>query len=101
MPESGTGDGMSEVGITPSIVGVNVGKTVAVPNSDVATEGVGVDSLKNSATVGVVVGTGRGGFCQTTINPAVSTHNPITPQPKPLRRNRSKIAKNFLEDSFD
>ena len=89
---------MSEVGIPPSTVGVNVGNIVAVANSDVGPVGVRVDSLKNPATVGVLVGTGRGGFCQTTIKPAVSTHNPITPQPRPLRRKRSKIAKNFLED---
>lgn len=89
---------MSEVSTTPSTVGVNVGNSVAVGNCEIGAVGVSVGGSKSPA--GVKVGTGLGGFCQTKINPPISTHNPITPQPKPLKRNRSKIAKNFLEDSF-
>ena len=101
LPLTGTGEGMSEVGITPSTVAVIVGKTVAVGNCDVGAVGVIVDSLKKPTVVGVVAGAGLGGFCQTKIKPPVKTHSPMTPQPKPLRMNRSKIAKNFLEDSLD
>ena len=100
-PETGTGDGMSELGIAPSTVAVNMGNKVAVAGCAVDSVGVIVDSLKNPIVVGEVVGTGFGGFCQTNTNPPSSTHKPITPQPKPLSRNRSKIAKNFLEESID
>ena len=89
---------MSEVGTTPSTVGVNVGNSVAVGNWEIGAIGVTVGGSKSPA--GVNVGTGFGGFFQTKIKPPINTHNPITPQPRPLRRNRSKIAKNFLEDSF-
>jgi len=98
-PEIGTGEGMREVGTTPSTVGVIVGNRVAVGNCETGAVGVAVGISESPA--GVNVGTGLGGFCQTKINPPISTHNPITPQPRPLRRNRSKIAKNFLETSFD
>lgn len=104
LPETGTGEGMegiSEVGITPSTVGEIVGNSVAVGKPGTGAVGVTVDAFESPSCVCVIVGAGLGGFCQIKIKPPISTHNPMTPQPKPLRRNRSKIAKNFLEDSFD
>lgn len=104
LPETGTGEGIngiSEVGIAPSTVGVNVGNSVAVGKPESRAAGVTVNTFESPTSVCVTVGTGLGGFCQTKINPPVSRHSPITPQPNPLRRNLSKIAKNFLEDSTD
>ena len=104
LPETGTGegtDGISEVGTTPSTVGVIVGNRVAVGNCEIGAVGVTVETPESPTAVCVMVGAGLGGFCQTKINPPVRRHSPITPQPKPLRRNRSKIAKNFLDDSTD
>lgn len=92
-------EGIGEAGITPSTVGVIVGNSVAVGNPETGAVGVTVDTLESPT--GVKVGTGLGGFCQTKINPPIRRHRPITPQPKPLRRKRSNIAKNFLEDSID
>jgi hypothetical protein len=63
--------------------------------------GVAVETPESPTAVCVMVGAGLGGFCQTKINPPVRRHSPITPQPKPLRRKRSNIAKNFFEDSID
>ena len=104
LPETGTGEGtegISEVGTTPSTVGVMDGNRVAVGNCEIGAVGVTVETPESPTGVCVIVGTGLGGFCQTKIKPPVRRHNPITPQPKPLRRKRSNIAKNFLEDSFD
>ena len=104
LPETGTGEGtkgISEVGITPSTVGVMVGNRVDVGNCEVGAVGVIVEIPESPIGVCVIVGTGLGGFCQTKINPPVRRHSPITPQPKPLRRKRSNIAKNFLEGSTD
>jgi hypothetical protein len=102
LPETGTGEGtegISEVGTTPSTVGINVGNIVAVGTPEFGAVGVTVDTLESPT--GVIVGAGFGGFCQTNINPPIRRHMPITPQPRPLSRNLSKIAKNFLDDSTD
>jgi hypothetical protein len=72
---------------------------VAVGNPE--TGAVGVTVRISESPAGVKVGTGFGGFCQTKIKPPIRRQSPITPQPRLLRRNRSKIAKNFLADSFD
>lgn len=99
LSETGIGEGINEVGIAPSTVGVKVGNPVAVGNPETGEVGVTVDI--SESPIGVEVGTGLGGFCQTKIKPPIRRQSPITPQPRPLRRNRSNIAKNFLEDSFD
>jgi hypothetical protein len=104
LPETGTGEGMegiNEVGITPSTVGIIVGNSVAVGKPETGAVGVTVEPFESPTCVCVMVGAGLGGFCQTKINPPVRRQSPITPQPRPLRRNLSNIAKNFLEDSFD
>jgi hypothetical protein len=104
LPDTGTGEGIegiSDVGTTPSTVGVIVGNGVAVDEPESGAVGVTVDTFESPTSVCVTVGTGLGGFCQTKIKPPIRTHNPMTPQPKPLRRNLSNTAKNFLEDCID
>lgn len=106
-----TGEGMGKGGSVPlTIVAtgaaeVNAGNTVAVrtPGAGVAAlaaevGALGVTVVSWESPGGVDVGDGFGGFCQTKTNPPIRMHRPNTPQPRPLNKNLSNVAINFLGD---
>jgi len=106
LPVLGTGDGMSAGGSVPlpivatGAIGVNVGNTVAVsaPGTGVVADvgAVGVTVVNWESPIGVEVGFGFGGFCQTKTNPPMRMQRPNTPQPRPLNKNLSNVAISFL-----